>query len=823
MRFGPYHLDSAGRELSKNGLRLKISGQPLQVLGLLLERPGTAVTRKEFFDQLWPSDTFVDFDHSLNTAIKRLRRALEDDPEHPTYIETIPKYGYRFIGVVDQCNTAVDAIGSVEPGTQRELRVGDARPGLETRAHSPTLELKADGSTPTRNPLNLPDRVPSPTSQMLEKTSGFFSQMPFKHWMWVTVGGFFAFLAVAAGFIAMRSRADQPALTQKDSVLLADFQNSTGEPVFDSTLGNALAIELGQSPFLDIVSRDRNREILRLMGHSPDQPILPSLAREVCQRAGAQTVIDGSVTRLGNNYVVALQAQNCRDGRTFAHEQIAVESREDVLRVLGQISARLRQILGESVASVHAFDIPLEQVTTVSLEALKAYSIGVDQLTRGEESKAILLFEHAAELDPGFAMAYTQLGIEYNNLGESKKASAYLRKAYALRDHLSEREKLFLTVRYDMVVVGDTDKATQTAEMWTQIYPRDWRPFNTLSARYQVSGEYEKAAVAAEEALRLQPDHYLPYANLARSYLALGRFNDARRVAESAQTRHRDSLDTHEVLFDLAFLKGDHEGMQRELQWGTSSSRSNDMLSTEAFAEAASGHLKSALSIFRRSWEADHRLGDNDDEAYSMAGAAVFQADVGKIPEARLLAEEALKHGQGIDAEETAAQALALSGGERRARLIASDLHQRFPLHTVLNSASLPAILGSIDVRTGNPEHALDILQSAVPYDYCEFANLAPVYIRAKALLKLGKGHEAVAEFQKIVDHPGIDVTSPRHVLARLGIARALALSGERLAARKAYEQFFELWLDADEEIPELRNAKLEYAKLELTTEPRVK
>ena len=814
MRFGPFELDSAGRELRKNGLRLKISGQPLQVLGLLLEHPGTAVTRKEFFERLWSVGTFVDFDHSLNTAIKRLRQALDDDPEHPEYVETIPKYGYRFIGVVLR---DVAKIEIQQPLAGEALESGHCVVESESIFVAP-VELRPRISTVTQTRVHLDAKSP-PFSRASATVTGSNDAPLSSKWRWGVLAGIAVFLAVGGGFISRRGSPVQAALTQKDWVLLGDFQNTTGEPVFDGALKNGLEIELGQSPFLNIVSPDRNREILRLMDRSTEEPIRQSLAREVCQRAGAKAVIGGSIARIGNGYLVALEAQNCGDGSTLSHEQVEVASKEDVLRVLGQISDRLRKQLGESVASIKAFDLPLEEVTTVSLEALKAYSVGVDQLTRGEESKAILLFEHAAELDPGFAMAYTQLGIEYNNLGESEKATGYLRKAYSLRDHLSEREKLFLTIRYDMVVVGDTEKATQTAEMWTQIYPRDWRPFNTLSARYQVSGEYEKAAGAAEEALRLQPDHYLPYANLARSYLALGRLDDARRVAKDAETKHRDSLDTHEVLFDLAFLYRDTRGMEREHLWGQSSPRPNDMLTTEGFAQAASGHLKSALAIFRVSWEADSRSGNKEDEAYSMAGLAVLQADFGELRVAQSQAEQALKLGFGIDTEETAAQALALSGEGEHARIVVNDLSRRFPLHVPFRLASLPTVLGSIEVKSGRPARAIQLLADAVPYDLCEFVSLGPVYVRGLAFLKLGQGREAAAEFQKIIDHPGVDVTSPRHSLAYLGLARALMLSGNRLKSRTAYQQFLALWTDADSDIPELQNAKLEYARIAPRTE----
>ena len=787
MRFGPFELDSVGRELRRNGLRLKITGQPLEVLCLLLERPGTAVARKEIFERLWAADTFVDFEHSLNTAVKRLRSALGDDPQHPKYIETIPKHGYRFIGVVSQDHPQTEA------GT--------------------ALLLEAPKASPVF--LDMPALADGELAQFIQPPiSSLAPAKPPAKWIVLTLAGITALFATGAAFILHRGPPMQAALTRSDSVLLADFRNTTGEPLFDGALKNGVEIELDQSPYFNIVSRDRNREILRFMGRSPDEPIHQSLAREVCIRAGAKVSIEGSVAPIGNSYLVALEAQNCVDGHALAHEQLEVTSKEDVLRILGHAVAELRKQLGEPAQSISAFDLPLENVTTVSLEALKAYSVGVDQLTRGEESKAILLFEHAVELDPDFAMAFAQLGIEYNNLGESEKAIGYLKKAYALRDHLSEREKLFLTIRYELVVMGDTDKATKTAEMWSQIYPRDWRPFNTLSARYQVSGEYQKAADAAEQALLLQPDHYLPYANLARSYLALGRFDDARRIAMTAQTRHRDSLDTHEVLFDLAFLDHDASGMQREHLWGLSSPRSNDMLSTEGLAQAAAGHLNAALAMFRRSWSGDDRDGNKENKAYSMAGVAVILADFGELQQARSQAEQSLRLGNGIDTEETSAQALALSGGKGHAGLLAHDLSHRFPLHVPLKLGALPTVFGSIDVNSGRPADAIQLLSVAIPYDFCEFVSLGPIYVRGLAFLKLGKGREAGAEFQTIMDHPGIDVTSPRHALAQLGLARALELSGNHPASRAAYQRFFTLWADADPEIPELQRAKLEYARI---------
>src|SRR5581483_4993062 len=466
-------------------------------------------------------------------------------------------------------------------------------------------------------------------------------------------------IAVSAG-VWWRSR-DTRQPGRKDTVLLADFENSTGEPVFDGALKQGMAIGLGQSPYLEIVGNDRVLEALRFMGRSPTERVAQSLAREICERVQASVLVSGSISRIGAKYVLAVQVENCTDSRILAREQVGVDSREQVLAELGRTTSTLRRKLGESQTSIQHFDVPLEQATTPSLEALRAYSLGVEQRAQGTERQSIPFFEHAIELDPGFAMAYAQLGGAYSNLGETERAADLLKLAFAMRSKLSEREKLYLTVQYETRVSGDIDKATATYEVWARLYPRDWIPLNGLSARYQVIGEYEKAAEAASRSIALQPDHYVGYANLAMSNLALGRFEDARKACELAAARHRDSIYTHRVLFELAFLQQDEKAMQQQIDWAKGTERNDDMLSNLALARMARGELRSAREMFTRSWEALKHAGLSDDAAFAMAEEAVAEADFGNFQEAKKRGLAAASAGRGIDARETAAEALAFA------------------------------------------------------------------------------------------------------------------------------------------------------------------
>jgi eukaryotic-like serine/threonine-protein kinase len=764
IRFGAFEADFSRLLLSKGGLRVKLQEQPFKLLGLLLERPGEIVSREEIRQALWSADTFVEFDDGLNTAIKKLRAALADSAENPRFIETVPRRGYRF--------TAPVARALPEPATPQAIT------SAEPQIHSQAVAF----GTPR--------------------------MFPWKIWA-IAVA---AIAVTVAGVWLMRR--PHVSFKETDSVLLTDFVNSTGDPVLDGVLRDATAVELGQSPFLNIVSNDRVRESLRFMSRLPEDRVDLAIARQVCERVGAKAYISGSVARLGTGYVLAMQAVSCADALTFTREESVARNKDAVMPALDEICAKIRRKLGESLSSIRKFDVPIEEATTQSLESLKAYSLGNALRARGDEKDSIPLFDHALELDPNFAMAFLARAGALSNLGERERAATDIKRAYELRANLSERERLALTVRYADAYKSDTRKAIETYEVWHQLYPRDMQPLNGLAARYQIIGEYEKAVFASREALELRPDSYLPYANLASSYEALGRFEEAKQICSKALAAQRDSIHTHRVSFEIAFLQNDQTTMQREFASAKGTSREQGVYWEQGLVLAMGGKLRLARPFLEHSYNKRRENELDEFAAYAMAVEAQLEADFGFEERAKDRARQALKVGRGLDAEEAAAQTLALSGAGDEALALADDLHSRFPLHVPLNQASIPAVQAAVQIRRNNPAKAVQLLQQAIPYDFAEFADLTPVYVRGLAYLRMGAGAEAAAEFQKFVDHPGVNVIFPTHALAQLGLARAYVLMHDTAKARGAYDDFFARWSEADSDIPILQQAKAEYKKL---------
>jgi len=765
IRFGPYELDLGALELRKAGFRVRLQERPFEILTILVQRPGEVVTREEFRQRLWPADTFVDFDHSLNSAINKLRQALNDDADNPRFIATAGRRGYRFIAAINGGAKAIVAPAEVKQATE----IGVTEPQKPAAKRWRRIGLIA-----------------------------------------ASVVTLTAVLSIAL----LLPRRTLHAITDQDSVVLADFDNSTGEAVFDGALKEGLAVQLAQSPFLHFVSEDRVHETLRFMGRPKGERLVLPIVRDVCERLHATAFVAGSIRPLGTHYVLAVDAVNCQNGETLAQAQVEVQSREQVLKALGQAAQIVRADLGESLSTLQKYDVPVQEASTSSLEALKAYTLGEEERSRGDEIESLSLFANAIKLDPNFAMAYARMGAAYNNLGESQKAAEYLKKAFDLREHVTEAEKLYLEIRYYQIVTGEIDKATQTYEFWKQIYPREWTPYNGLSARYQVIGEYDKAVENAIAALKLAPDNILPYANLATSYRSLNRFAEAKEICEKAMAIKRDSSYTHAVSFEIGFILGDRAAMQRELDWARGTPREADMLTAEALTEIFEGRLRSSRRLFQAAHQGAQKQGLLENAAFSMAWEALAEADLGNFPQARALANKAMTLSNGIDAQETAAEALALSGDLSKAEALADDLHKRFPQHTPLNGVSLPTIRATIAMRRGNPAQAVDLLQPSIPYDLSEFSTLAALYVRGIAYLSARSGNEAAREFQKILEHSGIAPTSPRHALARLGLARAYALTGEKEKSRETYQGFFAAWKNADADIPILHEARNEFARL---------
>jgi eukaryotic-like serine/threonine-protein kinase len=625
--------------------------------------------------------------------------------------------------------------------------------------------------------------------------------------------------ALVAGGLYFRSRHAAP-LTERDTIVLADFANTTGDSVFDDTLKQALAVDLGQSPFLNILSEDKIRETLREMTRSPSERLTRDLAREVCQRSGSKAYLAGSIAALGTQYVIGLEALNCASGDVLAREQMTAAGKEQVLPALGQAAAKLRNEVGESLSSVQKFDVPLRQATTNSLEALKAYTAGVNSTS---DVEALTLFKRAIELDPNFAMAYRNLGISYSNLNQPSLGADYLKKAFDLRDRVTEREKFHITSSYYQLGTGELEKANQTYGLWIQAYSRDDGAYGNLGSNYMVLGQYEKAATETREGLRLEPNQVVSYENLSQIYLALDRFDEARSATEEAQRRKLEDIPLHLNLYGLAFFQGNAAAMKQQADWAFGKPSAEDrMLSLDSDTEARSGRLGKARELSRQAVESARRSDEKEPAALWQANAAIREALFGNVDAARQNAAAAVVLAPGSrDAEAQAALAYALAGDAAHEQSLADDLGKRFPQDTVVQSVWLPTIRAQIETGRKNPARSIELLQAAAPYELGMLSGSAvnsclyPVYVRAEAYLGAHQGQLAAAEFQKILDHRGLLWNCATGTLAHLGLARAYAMQGDTSKAKAAYQDFFALWKDADPDIPILKEAKAEYAKLQ--------
>ena len=622
------------------------------------------------------------------------------------------------------------------------------------------------------------------------------------------------------------------ALTEKDTIVLADFANSTGDAVFDDTLKTALSVALSQSPFLNVLSDNKVAATLKLMTHPPDTKLTPDVARELCQRAESKAYIAGAIASLGSEYVLGLKAVNCQSGDTLAQEQVTAASKEKVLDTLGDAASKLRGELGESLATVQKLDVPLAEATTSSLEALKAYSLGLKAVNEKGSAAALPYHQRAIELDSNFAMGYLAVGYDYSNLAEVGRADEYFTKAFQLREHASEREKLHITANYYEVVTGELDKAAQTFQEEIRTYPRwSWAHLE-LGNVYALQGKYEKAREAFSQSLRLDPDDSAPYGGLANASLTLQRFDEARQIVQQAQARKLDNLALRNGLYALAFLRTDSQAMAEQQQWFTGKPEENDGFSLGSDTEAYAGHLRRARELTKQSVSSATRTDSKEAGAIWQEIAAQRESAFGNPVEAKRQAAEGLKlypASQGVEVE--AALAFAMLGDAAKAESLAQDLNKRYPLDTQMQSLWLPAIEAQLALNRKNPTEAISDLRAASPIEWGQIqfiANLSclyPTYIRGEAYLAAGQGKEAAAEFQKVLDHSGIVWNCWTGALARLGVARANALQARtsqgadadaaRVRALAAYKDFLTLWKDADPDIPILKAAKAEYAKLQ--------
>jgi len=765
-RFGSFEVDLRERKLTKAGGRIRLQEQPLRILTLLLERPRELVTREEIRQQVWPHDTFVDFDAALNTAMRKLREALNDSADNPRFVETVPRHGYRFVASVDWA----PELQAVVP--------------IESRVW--------------RNPN-----------------------------VWV-VGA--ALILACVGVVGFRhSRGAGSKITPEDTIVLADFVNRTGETAFDDSLSTALRLSLRQSPFFKVLSDSEVALTLERMTRPAGTQLTTEVARELCQRAGSKAYLVGSIGALGRKYVLGLKATNCQNGDTLASEQSIASSEESILDALDDASLRLRRELGESLASVQKFDVPLARATTPSFEALKGYSQGLKAFSEKGPSASLPYFQRVLELDSNFAVGDRALGLDYSGLGEVDRAREYFSKAFQLRDHVSEWEKLAITADYYLNVTGELDKATETYEQWIESYPRDDGPYSTLGIVYALQGQYEKASEITSRALRLAPS-FGSYGNLAIYALALQRFDEGRRIIHDAQAGKIDGFEFRSALYALAFLAADSAAMAEQQNWFAGKPEESVGLSLASDTEAYRGRLGEARELTTRAVESAIRANSKESGAIWLANAALRQAAFGNAAEARKAAAKALKlapTSQGTEVE--AALAFAMADDAPRAESLAQDLRRRFPLDTQMRSLWLPAVQTELALGRKDLTHILNAPKSVSPIEYGNMpfaANpscLYPTYIRAEAYLEAGQGSLAAAEFQKILDHSGVVWNCWTGALAHLGVARANRLQAKssngadaaaRARALTAYKDFLTLWKDADPDVPVYVAARAEYASL---------
>ncbi|PYU67147.1 MAG: hypothetical protein DMG52_34740 [Acidobacteria bacterium] len=733
LRFGVFEVDVRAGELRKQGVRIKLQEQPFHVLTVLLQRPGEVVTREELRSENWSADTFVDFDNSLNTAINKLREALGDSADNPRFIETLPRRGYRFITPVTNEGREASATGAAAVSDKRAWRTAAIMAGV----------LAA---------------------------------------------------AVSAGGLYWRSHRF-PKLTEKDTIVLGDFTNTTGDPVFDGTLREGLSVELEQSPFLSLVSEEGIQQTLRMMGQPTNVRLKPQIAREVCQRTNSTAALDGSIALIGTRYNLILKAVNCVSGELLASTEAQASDKNHILDALGKVALEMRRRLGESLSTVQKYNTPLEQATTPSLEALQAFSLGVKAQFAGDVAP-VAFFQSAIQLDPNFAAAYDAMGSENEVIGTAL-AVENIRKAFELRTRVSEREKLIIEGDYYHFVTGDRTKAQQSYILGEQIYPREVTFRESLGVLYNALGQYEAGLREDQEAVRLAPSS-ITYRFLIYTYLSLNRDEDAAALAREEHGKGLDSgLGT--TLYSLAFYRNDTAEMSRQVAaWAGKPDQEYLMLALEADTAAYFGHLGRARELSRQASNSAKRAGENETSATYEAVASVREGLFGNAIQAGKRTALAKERSGGPDKYYAVLLALAYTGDESQG--LADNFNESFRENTAVQFNYLPTLRAKLALNHANPQQALDTLEVAAPYElglptswFYNWPNLYPVYVRGEAYLAAQRGSEAAAEFQKILGHRGIVLNEPSGALAHLQLGRAYGLQGDVAKARAAYKDFQEL------------------------------
>jgi DNA-binding winged helix-turn-helix (wHTH) protein/tetratricopeptide (TPR) repeat protein len=791
LRFEDCEIDMRLGELRRNGHRITLPEQPFQVLAMLLARRGDLVTREELCRALWPTNTFIDFDDGLNAAVKRLRHLLGDSADKPRIVETIPRRGYRLICVVEELPQPADEL-KVDNGRNSDANHGDSSAsGIEER----NWQAEVAVARPSSRPFLL-----------------FGSR-------WRSAVASLVVLTLLGTWAAFR-RLDRPQLAERDAVLLIRFGNKTGDPVFDETLKRAVAIDLGQSPYLNVYPDQKVRRTLVLMGRSPDEVVTAEIGREICQRAGIKAFLTGSISRLDTHYVMTLEAFNADSGDSLAQEQVEANRKEQIMEALGKATRKLRQELGESLRSIQKFDRPLEEVTTSSLEAFKAFGMGDLQHSKGEDLASVALYKRAIELDPNFALAYARLASGYQNLEQADLAMAFSEKAFTLKDRTSERENLYITAHY-YAYRGMIERAIEAYEMYKHTFPDDFIPYNNLAVEYLALGQYEKAVENAQAVLQQNPDYDNGYVLAADAYLGLGRPADARSVLSGALRRNLDSWRIHETLARVALQQGDSAVLEHEEDLAK---RTPDgelaLLLEDANTAASRGRLQKAHELFGEAIRMAERMDLQELAGQSLLDLALTEVELGYSERVANRVATAMKIDGGWNTKVGAARVMVCAGRDTEALKLMKQVTSHRPDDTLIQSVLVPYIGAVIELNRKHAAQAIQMLASTKPYDLLDptnrkdYANWPLLLARGSAYLQARRGAEAEQEFRRILDLRGASIDDYSYPLALVGLARAYVIQNDRAKARTRFEEFFTLWKDADSEIPLLKQAKREYARL---------
>jgi DNA-binding winged helix-turn-helix (wHTH) protein/tetratricopeptide (TPR) repeat protein len=809
LRFGVFELNLDTEELRKSGTLVRLSPQPFKLLALLAASAGQVLSREEIQARLWGEETHVDFEHGVNKCIKQIRNVLGDEADKPVYIETLPRLGYRFRAPVVSKTIAAPQPMVIESDSGERERT-PALAALVRGAPTPV----SGAAAPSYSSI-APSTATIETAEHEEAVSRRRRRI-WRSRLWIAIA-VLVVVTVIAGVYWRASRT--PKLTEKDTIVIADFENSTGDSVFNGTLRQGLWVALEQSPYLNILSDQSIGQTMALMAKPEGTVLIAQVARDVCVRTGSTATVNGAISMLGTDYVVGLKVAICSTGELMAVEQFTVDSKEKILPSLGKSASRIREKLGESLSSVAKFNRPLEEATTPSLEALRALTQGRTAMrTTDDFPTAIRYYKRALELDPNFAYAYASLGVAYGNADQNELAIQSLRKAFEMRSRVSERERFHIEQTY-YFYTGEWQKSAEILAQWAMSYPADYLAPSNLSVVFRGLGQWEESAAEARKAHELKPDASQPYFNLMSPDMALNRLDEVRALYQEAKSRGLDGFTVRLARYQLAFLQRDNDAMREQASWAMGKPGIEEFLiSNEAITNAYFGRIEKAAELTHQAVELSQNSRVPERAGEWLVEQAMWNVETGSSIQAKKNVAEALKFSNARDTRALCAFALARAGEAAKAQEIAKELDSEFPLDMMLQQYWLPSIRAAIALRRDDASRAMEILRTTIPIESGQVLSPTawqyPAYLRGQAYLQMHDGAEAAAEFRKLVDHPGLGINFITGALARLQLGRAEVLIGDRALARQSYGDFLTLWEDADPDIPIYKQAKAEYAKL---------